>query len=285
MRARNQENTDSNIVRKCLDEFGVEKLLSREEEKMLAQEIKRGVEGAFEKFAQANLRLVVSIAVKYRENDHHKFLDFVQEGTVGLMKAIKKFEWERGYKFSTHATWWIRQAIERAIKNSNRTIRLPVHAGDDLSKLQKAKNQLEKSLERTAASFELVEHTGFSEEKVAMLLSNMHDTKSLHDPLSDDVDATEVGAMIEDEGVISQERIVERKKMRRDLRKALMRVLTKKERRYFLMVNLKESSNDEIMERLGIGKGTLARFGRMVPKKLKNSLELKKYEKIMTDID
>ena len=119
-----KDDNEKNPIRRYFDEVGNEALLTREEEVELAKRIEQGDEQAREKLASSNLRLVISIAKKYR-NYGLPFLDLIQEGNLGLMKAIEKFDWRKGYKFSTYATWWIRQAILKALTNRSRTVRVP----------------------------------------------------------------------------------------------------------------------------------------------------------------
>ena len=174
------------------------KLLTHAEEIDLSKRAKAGDKGARQRLIEKNLRLVVSVAKKYRGMGL-PFEDLIQEGNIGLMKAVEKFDPDRGWRFSTYATWWVRQAVQRAVADKGRTIRVPVHRGDKLRKMARAYNELSSEMEREPADEDVAGRLGWSVEDVRDLKGSLWDASSLNQPLSSDADATEIGELIEDE--------------------------------------------------------------------------------------
>ena len=160
-----QASVTGNPLRSYLQEIGSIPLLTAEEEVILAKRIKAGDKKAAQLLTLANLRLVVSVAKKYARSGLD-FLDLIQEGNIGLMKAVEKFDYRRGFKFSTYATWWIRQSITRAIADQGRTVRLPVHMYETINRMRKVKNELTTKLGRPPTNKELAEALGMTPEKI-----------------------------------------------------------------------------------------------------------------------
>ncbi len=189
-----QVTVDDDSVRAYLKEIARHKLLSGHEEITLARAIRSGDRAAKRRLIQANLRLVVSVAKRYR-NQGISFQDLVQEGSLGLMRAVEKFDPERGNKFSTYATWWIRQAVTRALANKSRTIRVPVHMNDTINKLRKADRELIQKLGRMATFDELSKASGISVEKILLAMGSDRIPLSLDSLCSDESDNTLIDAI------------------------------------------------------------------------------------------
>jgi RNA polymerase sigma factor (sigma-70 family) len=226
---RGQASPEEDLVRLYLSDIGRHPLLSKEDEANLAEERLVGLEAADElsrtkpsparkaqlrrlarqgqeaelRFVQSNLRLVVSIAKRY-QGSGVPLLDLVQEGNLGLMHAVEKFDHRKGFKFSTYATWWIRQSITRGIANSGRSIRLPVNAGDMVKQLQRTRAELEDSLGRGPTTSEIAAAMDEPFEKIRTLLFHLSEPLSLSAPLREDSDA-ELGDTVGDPSAISPE--------------------------------------------------------------------------------
>ena len=186
-------------VRMYLKEIGKVPLLSAEEEIELAKKMEMGDEDAKKRLAEANLRLVVSIAKRYVGRGM-LFLDLIQEGNLGLIKAVEKFDYRKGYKFSTYATWWIRQAITRAIADQARTIRIPVHMVETINKLIRVSRQLLQELGREPTPEEIAEEMNMPVDRVREILKISQEPVSLETPIGEEEDS-HLGDFIQDDNV------------------------------------------------------------------------------------
>ncbi|MBI3459124.1 sigma-70 family RNA polymerase sigma factor [Candidatus Azambacteria bacterium] len=187
-----------------LKEIGTFPLIRAQEEKDLAKKILEGDEESRQKLIRSNLRLVVSIAKKYANRSPHlTMLDLIQEGNMGLFKAVEKFDYKRGFKFSTYATWWIRQAVTRALADQARTIRIPVHMIETISKYTKAKRKLNQELGREPLPEEISQEMNLEIEKVRNIIKISQETLSLESPIGGDDEEATLGEFIEDEKEIS----------------------------------------------------------------------------------
>jgi RNA polymerase primary sigma factor len=184
-------------VRLYLREIAETPLLNHAQEIDLAKRVENGDLDATQRFVRANLRLVVSIAKRY-VNRGLTLLDLIQEGNIGLMRAVQKYDWRKGFRFSTYATWWIRQAITRAIADQSRTIRLPVHMGDSISRYRKTLNMLAQELGRQPAPEEVAEAMQVAPEKIHQIVQAAQRTISLETPIGSE-DETSLGDLIADE--------------------------------------------------------------------------------------
>lgn len=218
----------SDPMKVYLYEISQTPLLTAEQEVELAKRIEQGDEEAKEQLTKANLRLVVSIA-SYYKSYNVPFLDLIQEGNIGLMRAVEKFDYRKGFKFSTYATWWIRQAVTRALAEQSRTIRLPVHIVESIYRINKAQRQLAAELNRTPTMEEVAEYLDIPVERVESLLKTSQNTTSLDTPVGEDGD-TFLGDFIEDESSLSPEEGAEHNIMSEELKK-IMETLTPRERR------------------------------------------------------
>ena len=206
-------------VRMYLKEIGRISLLSNEEEANISIRIQDGDEDAKRILAESNLRLVVSIAKRYVGRGL-LFLDLIQEGNIGLMKAVEKFDYDKGYKFSTYATWWIRQAITRALADQARTIRVPVHMVETINKMVRIQRQLTLELNREPSDEEIAKKMGISAEKVREVIKISQDPVSLETPIGEE-DDSHLGDFLKDESSLSPEEYTENEILKEEINEVL----------------------------------------------------------------
>jgi RNA polymerase primary sigma factor len=211
-----------------LKDIGRVPLLTAAQEVELAKRIERGDHRAKQMMVEANLRLVVSIAKRYR-NQGLPFLDLIQEGTIGLVRAAEKFDWRKGFKFSTYATWWIRQAVARAIADKGRTIRMPVHVVEKLNKIHRSERKLRAELAREPTSAEVAADLELSIEEVEQIRRSAQTPVSLEKPVGDE-DESEFGHFLSDATAPLPDELAE-EAMRKESLKAILATLSHRERR------------------------------------------------------
>jgi RNA polymerase primary sigma factor len=221
-------------VQMYLKEIGKTPLLSKDEERDLAKRAEKGDEEARQRLMKANLRLVVSIAKRYvNRTPHLSILDLIQEGNIGLSRAVEKFDYRRGFKFSTYATWWIRQAITRALADQSRTVRIPVHMVETISKYTQVRRQLIQELGRDPLAEEIAAEMGIDVEKVRHIQKISQEVLSIETPIGDEEDST-LSDFIPDERNPTPSQLTARA-MLRDLIKEIMIDLTDREQQILKM--------------------------------------------------
>lgn len=235
-------------VRMYLKEIGKVPLLTLEEEKELAKRMEEGDEEAKKRLAEANLRLVVSIAKRYSGRGM-QLLDLIQEGNLGLIKAVEKFDYQKGFKFSTYATWWIRQAITRAIADQSRTIRIPVHMVETINKLVRVSRQLLQELGREPSPEEIAKEMHLPVEKVREVLKIAQEPVSLETPIGEE-DDSHLGDFIRDENVAVPVEAATQTLLREQLDEA-MSTLSDRERRVLRLRFGMEDGRARTLEEVG----------------------------------
>jgi RNA polymerase primary sigma factor len=266
-------------VQMYLKEIGETPTLTAEEEKELAKRIEKGDQAAREKLIKANLRLVVSIAKKYvGKSPHMTLLDLIQEGNIGLFRAVEKFDWRKGYKFSTYATWWIRQAITRALADQARTIRIPVHMVELLTKFNQVKRRLLQDLGREPLPEEIAAEMGIEVDKVHHLIKISQGTVSLETPVGEEEEDT-LSEFIKDEKIPLPSVEAARALLRERLKEILVD-LTPKERKILEMrFGLKDGIThtlEEVGKEFGVTRERIRQIEAKALEKLREHREIKK---------
>ena len=265
-------NTDDS-VKIYLQQIGKIPLLLHEEEIKIAKQIKENnSEIAKSTLVNANLRLVVSIAKKYIGRGL-SFLDLIQEGNIGLMKAAERFDYEKGYKFSTYATWWIQQSITRAIADKARVIRLPIHMIESLGKIRKATIDLTTELGRTPTKQEVAYKLGLSVSKLTSIIKSAQSTISIETPANQKEDSTKIADYIVDETTIEPAERVSQENLFEDIQR-MLKQLSPKERdililRYGLDNNGEKKTLDEIGSQYGVSRERIRQIENRAISKLK----------------
>ncbi|MBR6692938.1 MAG: RNA polymerase sigma factor RpoD [Clostridia bacterium] len=279
----NQVNLDD-PVKMYLKDIGKIPLLSSEEEVEIAKRMLDGDEEARKTLTNANLRLVVSIGKRYVGRGL-QLLDLIQEGNLGLMKAVEKFDYSKGFKFSTYATWWIRQAISRAIADQARTIRLPVHVSETLNRQKKITRELLQELGREPTVLEIAERLGVSPEKVLENQKIALDPVSLETPVGEE-DDSHLGDFIEDEQVMSPESRIENNALKRQFAEVLATLTPREEKVIRLRYGLddeKPKTLEEVGRIFNVTRERIRQIEAKALRKLRSPTRKKKIEEFKKD--
>jgi len=279
--ALTKDLTINDPVRMYLKEIGQIKLLTLDEESELADRVAAGDEVAKSTLAEANLRLVVSIAKRYVGRGM-LFLDLIQEGNIGLMKAVEKFDVSKGYKFSTYATWWIRQAITRAIADQARTIRVPVHMVETINKLARVQRQLTLELNREPSEEELAKKMNMSVEKIHEIYKISQEPVSLETPIGEE-DDSHLGDFVPDERNMSPEEFATNEMLKDEIADVLLTLTEREEKVIRLRFGLEDGKSrtlEEVGQMFGVTRERIRQIEAKALRKLRHpsrSRKLKDY--------
>ena len=265
-------------VKMYLKDIGKVPLLTSEEEIELAKRILEGDEMAKARLCQSNLRLVVSIAKRWASTNSLSFLDLIQEGNMGLLRAVEKFDYTKGFRFSTYATWWIKQAITRAIADQSRTIRLPVHMVETINRYSRTVRQLTQKLSRDPTLEEIAEAMGISENKVVEIQKSALDPVSLETPIGEEEDS-KMSDFIEDESAKSPMEVASQKLLHEQLL-AVIDTLTPREqqviRERYGLIDGKSKTLEEVGREFSVTRERIRQIEAKALRKLKHPNRSKK---------
>ena len=271
-------------VRMYLKEIGRISLLTPEEEMELSVRVAEGDEEAKNKLAESNLRLVVSIAKRYVGRGL-LFLDLIQEGNIGLMKAVDKFDYDKGYKFSTYATWWIRQAITRALADQARTIRVPVHMVETINKMARIQRQLTLELNREPSEEELAEKMGITVEKVREVIKISQDPVSLETPIGEE-DDSHLGDFVKDINAMTPEEYATNEILKEEI-KAVLETLQEREQEVlelrFGLIDGTSHTLEEVGKRFNVTRERIRQIEAKALRKLRHPSRAKKLKDFLND--
>ena len=267
-----------------LKEIGRISLLSADEEMDLSIRVANGDEEAAALLAESNLRLVVSIAKRYVGRGL-LFLDLIQEGNMGLMKAVEKFDYDKGYKFSTYATWWIRQAITRALADQARTIRVPVHMVETINKMSRIQRQMTLELNREPSEEEIAERMDIPVEKVREVIKISQDPVSLETPIGEE-DDSHLGDFIKDESSLSPEEYATNEILKEEI-KAVLETLQPREQQVlelrFGLIDGTCYTLEEVGKRFNVTRERIRQIEAKALRKLRHPSRAKKLKDFMND--
>jgi len=281
----NATKIDSDLpdaVQMYLKEIGKTPLLTSEEEKELAKRIEKGDESARQKLILANLRLVVSVAKRYvNRSQRLNILDLIQEGNIGLSRAVDKFDYRKGFKFSTYAMWWIRQAITRALADYSRTIRIPVHMVETITKYTHTKRKLMQELGREPLAEEIASEMGMDVKKINYIQRISQEVMSLETPVGDDDGEVTLSDFIKDEQSLSPDELANNAFLKDQIRE-ILGDLTERERKILIMrLGLEDNiphTLEEVGKEFGVTRERIRQIEAKALEKIRNNEKIKKLE-------